>query len=274
MKANRPPILLLSRPAGGKTSGLRNIKPDLAKRTLYVNCDAKALPWVGNAAFTMFHAQCPTQLPSIIRQARNSGNFDLIVLDTITIAMSEFTRRFINTTMPKWATDANGNIVSDSNYVAVSEKNGGKIDSMGGWGRYAALVSDIVAEANLSDAQVVIMGHLDIRQDEAGDFLFKCPLQGQVGKQGLEGLFSIVMHAGSVKLDHLANDYGQDHQWLSMEESIEFTGEQFTYQVAHTKETVSTHVLRTIDGLWPKGVRFINNDLQMVMDRFDEVYGS
>ena len=195
MNDSKPPILLLSQPAGGKTSGLRGVNDELAKRTLLINCDNKALPWVGGTRFSHYAAECPTQLPNIIRQAAASGKFDLIVVDTITVAMSEYTRRFINTTMPKYVYKDDGTLVSNMNYISVSEKNGGKVDSMGGWGRYAALVSDIVSEAAASEAQVVIMGHLNCKEDESGDFVYKCPLQGQVGKQGLEGLFSIVMHS-------------------------------------------------------------------------------
>ena len=274
MNQNKPPILLLSQPAGGKTSGLRNIKPELAARTLLINADNKALPWIGNTSFQHFSAKCPTLLPSIIRQAGASGKFDLIVVDTITVAMNEYSRRFIQSTMPKYVKDENGNIVSDLNYICVSEKNGGVVDSMAGWGRYGTLVSDIVAEATAANAQVVVMGHLNARPDEGGDIVYKCPLQGQVGKQGLEGLFSIVMHAMTMPLDKLlGEELNQHHDYLGTEESIEFTGERYVYQVAHTKDTIHTHALRTIDGLWPKGVRFIDNDLQMVFDRFKEVYG-
>lgn len=274
MQKGKPPILLLSQPAGGKTSGLKDIRPELAARTLHINADNKALPWIGNNSFQQYHAKCPTLIPSIIKQAGASGQFGLIVLDTITVAMSEYTRRYINTTMPKYVTNSENKIITDMNYVAISEKNGGVVDSMGGWGRYATLVSDIVAAAAACDAQVVVMGHLNCRPDEAGDFVYKCPLQGQVGKQGLEGLFSIVMHAMSMPLKALQEDYEQNHQWLGTEESIEFTGERFVYQVAHTKDTIHSHALRTIEGLWPKGVRFVDNNLQMIFDRFDEVYGT
>lgn len=275
----KPPILLLSQPAGGKTSGLRHLRPELGKRTLIINADSKAMPWVDAPGekneFTFFEAKCPTLLPSIIKQAVASSKFDLIVVDTITVAMTEYTRRFINTTMPKYVKDDQGAIISDTNYIAVSEKHGGKVDGMGGWGRYGALVSDIVAESTKgmeAGVQMVIMGHLNCKEDENNEFVYKCPLQGQVGKQGLEGLFSIVMHAMSKPLDKLQGELAQDHQWLGTEESIEFTGERFVYQVAHTQDTIHSHALRTIDGLWPKGVRFIDNNLQMVFDRFEEVY--
>jgi len=271
MKNTRPPILLLSQPGGGKSSSLRNINPELAKRTIHINADNKPLPWIGDTGFTNFHAQCPTLLPSIIRQAAASGSFDLIVLDTLTVAMSEFTRRFINTSKPKYVMNAAGEVISDTNYISVTKA--GEVDGMGGWGRYATLVSDIVAEATAANAQVVIMGHLNCKQDEAGDFIYKCPLQGQVGKQGLEGLFSIVMHSMSMSLKKLEGEYAQDHEFLGTEESMEFTGERFVFQVAHTKDTIHTHALRTIADLWPAGVRFIDNDLQKVFDRFTTVYG-
>jgi len=274
MQQNKPPILLLSQPGGGKTSGLRNIRPDLAKRTLLINCDNKALPWIGQADFQIYHAKCPTVIPAVIKSAAKSGKFDLIVVDTITVAMSEFTRRFINTTMPKYVMDDQGAIISDKNYISISERNAGVVDSMGGWGRYATLVSDIVAESAAADAQVVVMGHLNAKPDEAGDFIYKCPLQGQVGKQGLEGLFSIVMHAMTMSLKDLQGQHNQHHEFLGTEESIEFTGERYVYQVAHTKDTIHTHALRTITNLWPAGVRFIDNDLQMVFDRFATVYGT
>lgn len=274
MKNSRPPSLLLSPPSGGKTSGMRTIKPELAARTLHINCDNKALPWIDPAGpkFQHFTAKCPTLIPSIIKQAAATGKFDLIIVDTITIAMGEFTRRFINSTTPKVVTNDDGTVISDMNYVATTKT--GQVDSMGGWGRYGTLVLDIIAECTAADAQVVVMGHLDDKPDEAGNYTFKCPLQGAVGKSGLEGLFSIVMHAKPMKLSKLQGDYAQDHEYLGTEESIEFTGERYVYQVAHTKDTINTHALRTIDGLWPKGVRFVDNDLQMIFDRFETVYGA
>ena len=81
------------------------------------------------------------------------------------------------------------------------------------------------------------------------------------------------MHAMSHPLDKLQGDYAQEHDYLGTEESVAFTGSRYVFQVAHTKDTMHSHALRTIDGLWPKGVRFIDNDLQMVFDRFKEVYG-
>lgn len=272
IKEKKPPILLLSQPGGGKTSGLRHLKPELAKRTLHINCDDKALPWVGDCRFNNFSAKCPTLIPGIITAADKSGKFDLIIVDTITVAMSEFARRFINSTLPKYVTNDNGEMLTDLNYVSISEKKAGAIDGQGGWGRYASLISDIVAAGNKAKAQIVVMGHLMLKEDENDEFIYKCPLQGQVGKQGLEGLFSIVMHSSTQPLKKLQGEYAQDHQWLGTEESIEFTGERYVYQVAHTKDTIHTHALRTIDNLWPKGVRFIDNDLQMVFDRFEEVY--
>jgi len=272
MSNAKPPILLLSKPGMGKTFSLKNIKPELGNRTLLINCDSKPLSWVGNTAFKVYSAPCPTLIPAIIKKAGDSGDFDLIIVDTITVAMAEYTRRFINTEMPKYAFNKDDQIVSDRNYVSTSAKLGGIVDSMANWGKYAALVSEIVAEGSKCKAQFVMMGHLNSREDEGGEFIYKCPLQGQIGKQGLEGLFSIVMHATTLPLEKLTGEYNQEHKYLGTEESLEFTGERFVFQVAHTKDTIHSHALRTIQGLWPDGVRFIDNDLQMVFDRFDEVY--
>jgi hypothetical protein len=269
MNNEHPPILLLSPPACGKTYSLKDISPELAKRTLHINCDDKPLPWVGKSTFTAYQAQCPTLIPDIIKQGDDSGQFDLIVVDTLTIAMGEYARKFINTATPKYAMNG-ADCVTNMNYVSVTKQ--GAVDGMGAWGRYGTLVSDIVAAANASNAQVVIMGHLSCTEDEGGDLTWKCPLQGAVGRAGIEGLFSIVMHAKKMKLDKLVGEYEQDHKYLGTEESEDFTNSRYVFQVAHTKDTVHSHALRTIAGLWPKGVRFIDNDLQMVFDRFAEVW--
>lgn len=270
--SNKPPILLLSPPNQGKSTGLKFINEELAKRTLYINCDKKALPWIGNKHFVQRTAACPTHIPALLKKANESGKFDLIVVDTITIGMSEYRRRYIDSTYPKYETNDAGEIITDTNYVSISEKNGGTIDSMGGWGRYGALALDIADASKSSDAQVIIMGHLSSKQDEeSGDFIYKCPLAGAVGAQGYEGQFSLVMHAKSMTLRDLEG-YDQDHEFLTMEESIEFSGSRYTYQVAHTKDTIGTHDIRTIDGLWPKGVRFIDNNLQTVIDQINNVY--
>ncbi len=267
----RPPILLLSPPAAGKTSSLRYLTPELAARTLLINCDAKALPWIGGGSkIQLYTAACPTHIPGIIKAASASGKYDLIVVDTITIAMGEYSRRFLSTDTPKYVLNAEDQIVSDMNYIALTDT--GVVNSQGGWGRYATLVTDIVAECTASPAQTVVMGHLGLRESEVGELTWKCPIQGQVGKTGLESLFSIVMHASSKTLTELQGDLAQDHQWLGKEETIEFTGERFVFQVAHTARTVSTHALRTIDGLWPRGVRFIDSNMQLVFDRIAEVH--
>lgn len=128
---SKPPILVLAPPASGKTSALRYLKPELAKRTLYVNCDDKSLPWVGKTDIQLYDAGCPTRIPSILEGAGKSGKFDLIVIDTLTLAMQEYTRRFLNTTAPKYATDAQGTVISIPDYISL-DRTGTKVDGMSG----------------------------------------------------------------------------------------------------------------------------------------------
>ena len=268
---SKPPILVLAPPASGKTTALRYLKPELAKRTLYVNCDDKSLPWVGKTDIKLYDAGCPTLIPNILDSAGKSGKFDLIVIDTITLAMQEYARKFLNTTAPKYSTDASGNVISNPDYIAL-DRTGSKIDGMSGWGRYGTLVCDIIAAAKKTGVQVVIFGHLSSVADDSGNYKFRCPLQGAIGKQGIEGLFDVVMHAQQMKLKDLSKE-GQDHQWLGTTESRKGTEARYVYQVDHTKNTAGTHDIRSPDGLWPEDVQFIDNNLQMVFDRFEEVYG-
>lgn len=272
MNIEKPPILLLSEPGGGKSSGLKFFRPEVQARTLYINADDKPLPWMGKTQFVNHSLACPTRLPKIIRDADASGQFDVIIIDTLNAVMGRYASNFINSVKPKYAVNDKGEIITDRNYVSISEKKAGVIDSRGGYGYYAALVVDILAAAKAANAQLIIMGHLGNNADNAGVTKTKCSLLGSTGRDGIEAAFGIVMHAKSEELRKLQGEYAQANEWLGTTESKRLTKSRYVYQVEHTADTVDTHIIRSQEGLWPEDVTHVDNDLQAILDRIASLY--
>jgi hypothetical protein len=93
-------------------------------------------------------------------------------------------------------------------------------------------------------------------------------VKGSLKNNGLESYFTVVIASKKVALKAL-KDYGSDFLTITPEE--EALGFKYVFQTKITKETVNER-LRGPLGLFETKETFIDNNIQLVLDRLKEYY--
>ena len=96
----------------------------------------------------------------------------------------------------------------------------------------------------------------------------KVPVKGSLKNNGVESYFSIIITSKKVALKAL-KDYGSALLTITPEE--EALGFKYVFQSKITKETVNER-LRGPLGLFSTKETFIDNNMQLVVDRLREYY--
>ena len=98
----------------------------------------------------------------------------------------------------------------------------------------------------------------------------KVPVKGSVGHTGVEANFEVVLAAKKkaiTKLEYL------DQTPLLKNDDEDELGIMYVFQTKIDKDTLQEK-MRSPLGMWKKEERFINNDIQNVIDRLNEYYGA
>lgn len=96
----------------------------------------------------------------------------------------------------------------------------------------------------------------------------KVPVKGSLKNNGIESYFTIVLASKKVPLKTL-REYGSPLLTITPEE--EALGYKYVFQTKLTKETVHER-LRGPLGLWDTKETFIDNNMQLVLNRLHEYY--
>ena len=96
----------------------------------------------------------------------------------------------------------------------------------------------------------------------------KAPVKGSLKGVGLESFYSVVIASKKVPLKAL-KDYKSDYLTITPEE--EALGLKYVFQTKLTKESVNER-LRGPLGLWKTSETFIDNNMQLVLDRLHQYY--
>lgn len=233
-------ILLISgKTATGKSASFMNLRDP--KKVLYLNCENnKALPFKNE--FLTKNITDPLQVYSYFDQAAaNAAKIDTIIIDSVTFLMDSF----------------------ESNYVINSA------NTQKAWGEYAQFLKVLMQNyvAN-SPQKVIFTGHTtDVLNDDAiTETLVK--LKGSLNNNGVEAFFSNIVSTKKMKLKDL-EEYKNPLLTISPRE--EMLGFKYVYQTQMTKKTVNER-MRSPVGMWADAETFINNDLQIVLDRLAQFY--
>jgi len=121
-----------------------------------------------------------------------------------------------------------------------------------------------------STKNVIILAHTRQIMNEADMVLeTKVPIKGSLANQGIESYFSTVISTKKMPLNKL-QDYQND--LLHITEDDEILGYKHVFQTRLTKDTVNER-MRSPMGMWDRKETFIDNDVQLVIDRLHEFYG-
>ena len=232
-------VLLCGKSATGKSASLMNIKDP--EGVLYLNCEAgKRLPF--RAKFMQKTVTDPLQINEAFDWAETQPKIHTIVVDSLTYLLDMY----------------------ESMYVLNSS------NTMQAWGAFAqyykVLMQQYVAR---SSKRIIFIAHTADTLNE-GEMVMetKVPVKGSLKNNGIESYFTIVIASKKVPLKTL-KDYKSDLLTITPEE--EALGFKYVFQTKITKDSVNER-LRGPLGLFDTKETYIDNNIQLVLDRLKEYY--
>jgi len=232
-------VLIAGKSATGKSASLMGLKNP--EGVMYLNCEAgKKLPF--RAKFKQFTITDPLQVFEAFDAAEGMADVHTLVIDTVTYLLEMY----------------------ESLYVLNSA------NTMKAWGDFAqyfkALMQDKVAK---STKNVIFLAHTADRLNESEMAVETAvPVKGSLKNNGIESYFSLVIATKKVPLKVL-KDYGSDLLTITPEE--EALGFKYVFQSRITKDSVNER-LRGPLGLFDTKETFIDNNMQLVLNRLHEYY--
>lgn len=208
---------------------------------MYLNCEAgKKLPF--KAKFKQYTITDPLQINEAFDAAEKMEGIHTIVVDSLTYLLDMY----------------------ESVYVLNSA------NTMKAWGDFAqyfkTLMQQYVAK---STKNVIFIAHTSDTMNENEMVMeTKVPVKGSLKNNGIESYFTIVLASKKVTLKTL-KDYKSELLNITPEE--EALGYKYVFQTKLTKETVNER-LRGPLGLWDTKETYIDNNVQLVMNRLHEYY--
>ena len=208
---------------------------------MYLNCEAgKKLPF--KAKFKQYTITDPLQINEAFEAAEKMEGIHTIVVDSLTYLLDMY----------------------ESVYVLNSA------NTMKAWGDFAqyfkTLMQQYVAK---STKNVIFIAHTSDTMNENEMIMeTKVPVKGSLKNNGIESYFTIVLASKKVTLKTL-KDYNSELLNITPEE--EALGYKYVFQTKLTKETVNER-LRGPLGLWDTKETYIDNNVQLVMNRLHEYY--
>ncbi len=232
-------VLIGGKSAGGKSASLENLKNHAG--VMYLNCESgKKLPFKNN--FKEFIITDPLQILEAFDHAETKPNYHTIVVDTLTYMMDMY----------------------ESLYVLPM------VDKMGGWSNFAQYFKTLMQQkVALSTKKVIFLAHtLETYNESEMAMDIKVPVKGALKNNGIESYFSCVIAAKKMRIKDLEP---YSNSLLTYTDEEKMVGFKYVYQTRLTKETVNER-LRGPKNLFSQQETFINNDIQLVLDRLDEYY--
>ena len=230
--------LICGKSGSGKSASLRNLRDP--ESVLYLNCEAgKRLPFP--AKFTQKTVTNPNQVKEAFAWAEKQDHIKVIIVDTLTFWLDMYISQYVRTSA----------------------------DGRSAWGNFAEFFrSTMQVDVAKSTKKVIFLAHvLDVYNETAMVMETAIPVAGSLKNQGIEAYFSLVLMCQKVKVDDLVE--GSD--LLKITDRERAVGFKHVFQTEVTKETINTRI-RGPMALWADNETFIDNDIQMVIDRLDEYY--
>lgn len=233
-------VLIGGKSATGKTASLRNLENP--EGVIFLNTEAgKQLPFP--AKFKKMTVTHPNQVLEVFEKAEAQPKIHTIVVDSLTYLMDMYESVCVLTasnTMKAWGDYQQYFKKLMQQYVAASTKNV----------FFIAHTMDVLNEGDMVMETMV-------------------KVKGALMNTGVESYFNNVIAAKKVPLKDLE---GQDSELLTITPQEEALGFKYVFQTSLTKKTVNERI-RGPMGMWAGNETFIDNDLQLVINRLHEYYG-
>lgn len=232
-------VLLCGKSATGKSTSLMGIENP--EGVLYLNCESgKKLPF--RSKFVEKTITDPLQIYEAFDWAEGQKDIHTIIVDSLTYLMDMY----------------------ESVYVLPST------NGMQAWGQFAQFFKNLMQQYVASSTKTVIFtAHTSDTHNEAEMVMeTKVPVKGSLKNNGIESYFTVVISSKKVPLKAL-KDYGSDLLTITPKE--EALGFKYVFQTDITKETVNERIRGPL-GLFDTKETFIDNNMQLVLNRLKEYY--
>lgn len=234
-------VLIVGKASCGKSMSLKDLKNP--EGVMYLNCEnGKKLPFKHKFDKKGYVITNPMQIFAAFDAAEKRPDIHTIVVDSLTYLMDMYESMFVVTatnTMQAWGQFAQYFKTLMQTYVARSTKNV----------IFTAHVKDELNEGEMVRETMV-------------------PIKGSIKNNGVESYFSCIIAAKKVKLKDLE---GYESKMLNITERDQMLGYKYVFQTQITKETVNERLRGPLD-LFAMNETFIDNNVQMVLDRLHEYY--
>lgn len=233
-------VLLCGKSATGKSASLMNLENP--EGVMYLNCESgKRLPF--RSKFKQYVITDPLQVIEAFDHAETQDDVHTIVVDSLTYLLDMY----------------------ESTYVLNST------NTMKAWGDFSQYFKTLMQQKVAgSSKKVIFTAHTsDTLNESEMTVETKVPVKGSLKNNGIESYFSVVIASKKVPLKVL-KDYQNDLLTITPEE--EALGFKYVFQTKITKDTVNER-LRGPLGLFNTKETFIDNNMQLVLDRLHDYYG-
>lgn len=239
-------VLIAGMSTTGKSASLRNIKNP--EGVMYLNCEHKKLPF--RSKFQEFTITDPLQVYEAFSHAEDLDDIHTIVLDSTSFMMGMYEQMHIIDNPPL--------------------NQSGKPDTLAGWGNYGTFFRRLMTtySANSSKTRIFLGHNKDFYNKEQMVKETKVAIKGALNDTGIEAYFSTCINTKRLLIEELEG-YENDLLVITPEERA--LGYKYVFQTKLTKDTVNERI-RSPMGMWGNDETFIDNDVQLVIDRLNEFY--
>lgn len=238
-QTNRRVALIMGPPAYGKSASLRKLRNP--KGVVYFNTDRKDLPF--KSEFMNVPINDPYEILAYMDEIGNQPEetCHTIIVDTITFLMDMFETKYV---------------VNSANTQQA-------------WGQYAQFYKQVIDKALAMNKTIIFLAH-EKKVMNSDDMVLetKVPIKGSVGATGCEANFEVVLSAKKVATNKL--EFLDTHELLKNDDEDEI-GVMYVFQTKIDKHSIHER-MRSPIGMWKKEEKYINNDIQSVIDRLNSYY--
>lgn len=232
-------VLICGTSATGKSASLMGLKDPA--NAWYLNAEAgKKLPF--RSKFREFTITDPLQVIEAFDAAETKPEVHTVITDTLTYLLDMY----------------------ESQYIYNNP------NTQKAWGDFAQYFKTLMQQkVAASSKNVIFLAHTASKLNEAEMAMETAvPVKGSLKNNGIESYFSCVIATKKMTLKAL-EAYKSDLLTITPEEQA--LGFKYVFQTKLTKDTVGERIRGPL-GLWDTKETFIDNNVQLVLDRLHEYY--
>lgn len=228
-------VLISGKTGTGKTASLRNIRDQ--KGLWYLNFDAgKDLPFKNE--FVTAVMDDPKEIATVLEKAEKSPTCHTVVIDTLSMALTMFVNRHVLTA---------DNVQKE-------------------WGEYARWFQNLMnGPVAKSTKNLIFLTHTTnvTNEDRITEIVAAAPGK-RLNLEGIEAFFTTVVSTKKLPIGELT---GHDNPHLNITETEKKRGVKHVYQTDVIGDTNNERMKSGGMSIWSFEETFIDNDLQIVIDR-------